>query len=54
MNSQTISLMTLFFMVYCGTDGRVPRCAGCEHYNRLDFLPGCDHPENPYNKEILK
>jgi hypothetical protein len=46
MNAETISLMSLFFEMYCGTRGEIPQCAGCEHYVKDR---GCSHSQNPIN-----
>ena len=46
---QTVTLMELFFAVYCNEDGRtnIPDCRSCEHNV---YHKGCDHPQNPLNK----
>ena len=47
MQTETISLMEIFFINTCGTDGSIPNCRWCE-YNIKNV--GCDHPEHPFNR----
>ena len=49
-STKDMTLQDIFFMAFCGIDepGHVPSCSGCEHAIKGK---GCDHSENPNNKE---
>lgn len=47
------TLLELFFAAFCGTDGSVPNCKGC-NFNQLG--KGCQHDQNPMvimEKEVM-